>query len=131
MPCSVVFCVWKFCILIPRYVHRILLHFDSLNADLELCSIAQEWICALPIRHDINGELRGRGSNSISKFDHHYTLSQNPWKVSKYSSFGNAEVISSDRRKLFINSFSKTTWKLFIHLQGERNTVKKVFNAQV
>jgi hypothetical protein len=25
------------------------------------------------------------------------------------SSFGNAEVISSDRRKLFINIFSKTT----------------------
>jgi hypothetical protein len=26
-------------------------------------------------------------------------------------------VISSDRRKLFINIFSKTTWKLFMNLQ--------------
>jgi hypothetical protein len=28
------------------------------------------------------------------------------------SSFGNAGVISSDRRKLFINIFPKTTWKI-------------------
>jgi hypothetical protein len=34
------------------------------------------------------------------------------------SSFGNAEVISSDRRKLFINIFSKTTWNLLINLEG-------------
>jgi hypothetical protein len=34
------------------------------------------------------------------------------------SSFGNAELISPDRRKLFINIFSKTTWKLFINVQG-------------
>jgi hypothetical protein len=48
------------------------------------------------------------------------------------SSFGNAEVISSDRRKLFINIFSKTTWKLFITLQGIlKKYCAKAFNAQV
>jgi hypothetical protein len=48
------------------------------------------------------------------------------------SSFGNAEVISSDRRKLFINIFSKTTWKLFMNLQGIlKKYCAKTFNAHV
>jgi hypothetical protein len=48
------------------------------------------------------------------------------------SSFGSAEVISSDRRKLFINIFSKTTWKLFINLQGIlMKYFAKAFDAQV
>jgi hypothetical protein len=48
------------------------------------------------------------------------------------SSFGNAEVISSDRRKLFINIFSKTAWKLFMNLQGIlKKYCAKAFNAQV
>jgi hypothetical protein len=47
------------------------------------------------------------------------------------SSFGNAEGISSDRRKLFINIFSKTTWKLFMNLQGIlKKYCAKAFNAQ-
>jgi hypothetical protein len=48
------------------------------------------------------------------------------------SSFGKADVITSDRRKLFINIFSKTTWKLFINLQGIlKKYGEKTFNAQV
>jgi hypothetical protein len=42
------------------------------------------------------------------------TLSQTQEKFP--SSFGNAEVISSDRRKLFINILYKTIWKLFVNL---------------
>jgi hypothetical protein len=50
------------------------------------------------------------------------------------SSFGNAEVISSDGRKLFINIFSKTTWKLFMNLQGTgilKKCCEEAFIAQV
>jgi hypothetical protein len=48
------------------------------------------------------------------------------------SSFGNAEVISSDRRKLFINILSENTWKLFINLQGTLKKIcAKAFNAHV
>jgi hypothetical protein len=46
--------------------------------------------------------------------------------------YGNAEVIFSDRRKFFINIFSKTTWKLFMNLQGIlKKYCAKAFNAQV